>query len=70
MSKIGSRDQDELVPILEARATPGYLIPCRPPAPNDFCLDQLRVRHLSDSTDQAAFLLATIFNRSKEQPNV
>jgi hypothetical protein len=70
MSELGFRDQDELVPILEARAAPGYLIPCQPPAPSDLCLDMVRVRRLSDSTDRADSLLADVFNRSKEPPNV
>jgi hypothetical protein len=70
VSEVGFRDVDELVPILEARATPGYLIPCRPPAPSDFYLDLVRVRRLSESTDQAASLLATVFNPFKERPNV
>jgi len=70
MSEFGLRDQDELVLILEARATPGYLIPCQPPTPSDFCLDMVRVRRLSDSTDRADSLLAGVFSRSKEPPNV
>jgi hypothetical protein len=70
MSELGFRDQDELVPILEARAAPGYLIPRRPPTPSDFCLDLVRVRRLSDSTDRADSLLADVFNRSKAPPNV
>jgi hypothetical protein len=70
MSEIGSQDQHGLVPILEARATPGYLIPCQPAAPIDLCLDMVLVRHLSDSTDRADSLLAAVFNASKEQPNV
>ena len=70
MSEALSRDQDELVPILEARAAPGYLIPCRPPTPSDFCLDMVRVRRLSDSSDRADSLLAMVFNPPSEPPNV
>ncbi len=70
MSEVTFRDQGELVPILKARATPGYLIPCRPPAQSDLRLDLARVRRLSNSSDRAASLLATVFNPLKEQPNV
>ncbi len=70
MSEVTFRDQGELVPILEARAAPGYLIPCRPHAPSDLCLDMVHVRRLSDSTDRADSLLASVFSRSKELPNV
>jgi len=70
VSEAPSRDQDELVAILEARAAPGYLIPCRPPTPSDFCLDMVRVRRLSDSSDRADSLLAMVFNPPSERPNV
>jgi hypothetical protein len=70
VSEALSRDQDELVPILEARTAPGYLIPCRPPTPSDFCLDQVRVRRLSEGSDRVASLLAMVFNPPTERPNV
>jgi hypothetical protein len=70
MSEITFRDHDALVPILEARVTPGYLIPCRPPAPSELYLDPVRVRHLSDSSDEAASLLAAVFNPRTEPPDV
>jgi hypothetical protein len=70
VSRAVSEDQDELVPILEARVTPGYLIPCRPPAPSELGLDLIRVRRLSDSSDRADSLLAMVFNPPSERPNV
>ena len=58
--------QEALVPILEAQCAQGY---CIPRQPDVFGLDMASVQRLSDDTEQAAALLAMVFNAQKGHPN-
>lgn len=65
MTKLDDRvpHWEDLVPILETQQAPGYRIPRQPIM---FSLDTARIRRIIDSTEQAAALLATVFNVRNE----
>jgi hypothetical protein len=58
--------REDLVSVLETQQAPGYRIPRQPTM---FSLDMARIRRIIDSTEQAAALLATVFNARNEHAN-